>query len=120
MQTNYQVFRYLNGTDEPIANVTATSGITRISDRGSMIKTNGSDIFVQSVQHDDQCGSIMCLSADDSVLDGQPLCAPLTAPNMKHINQLNQMKSQNKVNFIAVTVLALCVVILLFISAVGW
>merc|ERR1711935_1251425 len=84
------------------------------------IKVNGSDIFVQPVQHNDQCGSIMCLSADDSVLDGFPLCAPLTAPDIKHINQVQQMKSQNKVNFIAVTVLALCVVILLFISAVGW
>ena len=111
----------MNGTDEKLANMTATDGITRISEsRASMIKNNGSEIFVQSEQHNDQCGSIMCLSADDSVLDGYPLCDPLTAPNVEHINQLGQMKAQNKINFIAVTVLALCVVILLFVSAVGW
>ena len=64
--------------------------------------------------------SVMCLSADDSVLDGFPLCSPLDAPDINHINQISQMKAHNKVNFIAVVVLALCVVTLLFVSVVGW
>lgn len=62
----------------------------------------------------------MCLSADDSVLDGFPLCSPLDAPDINHINQISQMKAHNKVNFIAVVVLALCVVTLLFVAVVGW
>ena len=62
----------------------------------------------------------MCLSADDSVLDGFPLCSPLDAPDINHINQISQMKAHNKVTFIAVVVLALCVVTLLFVAVVGW
>ena len=85
-----------------------------------MVKVNGSEIVINSLQHEDQCGAVLCLSADDSVLDGYPLCAPNSAPDLDHIAQMNQIKAQNKVNFVAVTVLALCVLLLLFAAVIGW